>query len=210
MLEARLPLGPPAPRSPSAGASRLVAAAHAGTRQRSVGGGDGPGAEFPLPPGSLGARTRLGHLHPRTGDQWFGFTAIQPEGLPPEIQLIPLGGHTEGHTGVAVRDGDRWLLHCGDAYYYHRELQHQREPHPLLDVVQVGSEIHHDLRLGTRARLRELLHDHGDEVTVFCAHDPWELAAHQDRADGRESLPTAWPGASGSGASRPIGAVVWT
>ncbi|MFM9633350.1 MULTISPECIES: MBL fold metallo-hydrolase [Streptomyces] len=128
---------------------------------------------------------------PERADQWFGFTAIQPEGLPPEIQLIPLGGHTEGHTGVAVRDGDRWLLHCGDAYYYHRELQHHREPHPLLDVVQVGSEIHHDLRLGTQARLRELLRDHGDEVTVFSAHDPWELAVHQGRSDRRESLPTA-------------------
>ncbi|WP_043633693.1 MBL fold metallo-hydrolase [Nonomuraea candida] len=107
---------------------------------------------------------------------WFGFGAIQPQGLPPEIRMIPLGGHTAGHAGVAVHDGQRWLLHCGDAYYYHRELQDRPEPHPLLDVVQTGSEVHRDLRLGTQARLRELIRDHGDEVTVFSAHDPWELA----------------------------------
>ncbi|MEO3745212.1 MBL fold metallo-hydrolase [Plantactinospora sp. B5E13] len=112
------------------------------------------------------------------GPDWYGFTSIQPEGLPPEIRLIPLGGHTVGHTGVAVRDGDRWLLHCGDAYYYHRELDRDHHPHPMLDIVQCRSEVHHDLRLGTQARLRELVRDHGNEVSVFSAHDPWELSRH--------------------------------
>jgi glyoxylase-like metal-dependent hydrolase (beta-lactamase superfamily II) len=112
---------------------------------------------------------------PGSGEDWFGFTAIQPQGLPPTIQLVPLGGHTAGHTGVAVRDGGHWLLHCGDAYYYHRELSTPPEPHPLLDIVQVRSEVHRELRLGTQARLRELVRDHGGEVTVFSAHDPWEF-----------------------------------
>ncbi|WP_406268137.1 MBL fold metallo-hydrolase [Nocardia sp. NBC_00881] len=110
----------------------------------------------------------------KTGD-WFGFNAMQPKGLSADFQLIPLGGHTAGHTGVAVRDGDRWLLHCGDAYYYHRELDPVPQPHPILDIVQTTSEVHHDLRLGTQARLRELHRDHGDEVTLISAHDPWEF-----------------------------------
>jgi glyoxylase-like metal-dependent hydrolase (beta-lactamase superfamily II) len=114
------------------------------------------------------------------GNEWFGFTAIQPHGLPSDIRLVPLGGHTEGHTGVAVRDGDRWLLHCGDAYYYHLELGRTPQPHPMLDVVQTGSEVHHDLRLGTQARLRELVRDHGDEVSLFSAHDPWEFHRYAD------------------------------
>jgi glyoxylase-like metal-dependent hydrolase (beta-lactamase superfamily II) len=109
------------------------------------------------------------------GDDWFGFTSVQPEGLPPEIRLVPLGGHTAGHTGVAVHGGDRWLLHCGDAYYYHRELSADPHRHPVLDLVQTTSEVHHDLRLGTQARLRELVRDRGDQVSVFSAHDPWEL-----------------------------------
>ena len=108
-----------------------------------------------------------------------GFTSIQPKSLPPEIQLIPLGGHTIGHTGVAVHDGDRWLLHCGDAYYYHQELENTPHPHPLLDIVQTRSEVHHDLRLGTQARLRELVRNHGDEVSVFSAHDPWEFERYR-------------------------------
>ncbi|MGK8491770.1 MBL fold metallo-hydrolase [Nocardia asiatica] len=107
--------------------------------------------------------------------KWFGFDAIQPKDLPDDFQLIPLGGHTAGHTGVAVRDGERWLLHCGDAYYYHRELDPQPHPHPLLDIVQTSSEVHHDLRVGTQARLRELHRDHGHEVTLLSAHDPWEF-----------------------------------
>lgn len=77
-----------------------------------------------------------------------------------------------------MRDGDRWLLHCGDAYCYHREVGPLKETHPLLDVVQTSSQVHRDLRLGTRARLRELLRDHGEQVEIFSAHDPWEFARY--------------------------------
>lgn len=115
--------------------------------------------------------------YPSTPDsRWFGFGAIQPKGLPPEIQLIPLGGHTVGHTGIAVHDGDRWLLHCGDAYYYHRELHPTPEPHPLMDIVQTDAEVDHDSRLDTQSRLRALVRTHGDEVTTYSAHDPWEFS----------------------------------
>lgn len=110
------------------------------------------------------------------GDQWFGFTSLPMRGLPDQIRLVPLGGHTAGHTGVAIQDGAGWLLHCGDAYYYHRELEQDPEPHPILNVVQVSSEVHHDLRVGTQARLRELHRRHGDQVTLISAHDPWEFS----------------------------------
>ena len=40
-----------------------------------------------------------------------------------EILLIPLPGHTLGHTGVAIRRGEGWLLHCGDAFFHHGEVQ---------------------------------------------------------------------------------------
>ncbi|MFF8599715.1 MBL fold metallo-hydrolase [Streptomyces sp. NPDC015232] len=123
-----------------------------------AGAGGGPGAQVQAP------------------EDWFGFGSFRPHGLPPEFRLVPLGGHTAGHTGIAVDRGDRWLLHCGDAYYYHREMGDTKEPHPLMDVVQTGSEVHRDLRLGTQARLRELVREHGDRVEVFSAHDPWEFA----------------------------------
>lgn len=110
-----------------------------------------------------------------SGEDWFGFTALRAKDVSSEILMIPLGGHTDGHAGIAVRTGEGWILHCGDAYYYHRELDADHHPHPLLNLVQTASEVHHDLRLGTQARLRELVRDHGDEVTVVSAHDPWEL-----------------------------------
>ena len=50
------------------------------------------------------------------GEPWFGFPAVRElEGLPLEILLVPLPGHTWGHAGVAVDTGAGWLLHAGDA-----------------------------------------------------------------------------------------------
>jgi len=51
------------------------------------------------------------------GEPWFGFDSVRDlQGLPPEILLIPLAGHTWGHAGVAVlKDGGRWLMYAGDA-----------------------------------------------------------------------------------------------
>ena len=37
--------------------------------------------------------------------------------------LVPLAGHTWGHSGVAIaEDGGGWLLHAGDAYFYRGEV----------------------------------------------------------------------------------------
>jgi glyoxylase-like metal-dependent hydrolase (beta-lactamase superfamily II) len=124
-------------------------------------------------------------------------------GLPPEILLVPLIGHTVGHTGVAVRDGDRWLLHAGDAYFFHGEMR--PEAHwctPALRLMQNQAETARGLRLANQDRLRELVGSHGDEVTVFSAHDPVELRAAQGaRAAG--GLSAAAAGTSARRAGRP-------
>ena len=47
--------------------------------------------------------------------------------------------------------GRRWLLHAGDAYFYHRELSRtDPRPHPLLDIVQLDSQVDAELRSPTR------------------------------------------------------------
>ena len=43
-------------------------------------------------------------------------------GVPEDIVLIPLIGHTLGHAGVSVRSGARWLFQAGDAYFFHGEM----------------------------------------------------------------------------------------
>ncbi|MFJ6779039.1 MBL fold metallo-hydrolase [Streptomyces yangpuensis] len=110
---------------------------------------------------------------------WFGFPGVaRPQGLQCELLLVPLPGHSAGHAGVAVQGDDgRWLLHAGDAYMYHGELEHTPAlGHPLLEPVQQGAQTDAAARTATRDRLRDLVRDHADEVTVFSAHDPWEYA----------------------------------
>ena len=57
------------------------------------------------------------------GEPWYGSDCVRDlRGLPPEILMVPLPGHTLGHAGVAVRGRDGWLLLAGDAYFHHREM----------------------------------------------------------------------------------------
>ncbi|MCD7445125.1 MBL fold metallo-hydrolase [Streptomyces lincolnensis] len=110
---------------------------------------------------------------------WFGIPGVaRPQGLECELLLVPLLGHSAGHAGVAVRDEDgRWLLHAGDAYMYHGEIEHTPPlSHPALEPVQLGAQTDGTARLATRDRLRDLHHAPTGQVTVFSAHDPWEYA----------------------------------
>lgn len=113
-----------------------------------------------------------------TGEPWFGFEAVrQLSGLPPELLLVPLFGHTLGHCGVAVATGSGWLLHAGDAYFDPREIkQPRRECALLVGAFQAAVQtVRHD-RLHNQARLREL-HATRSDVRIFCAHNPFELEA---------------------------------
>ncbi|MCB5163900.1 MBL fold metallo-hydrolase [Streptomyces bambusae] len=115
------------------------------------------------------------------GAQWFGFGGVaRPRGLASEVLLVPLPGHSAGHAGVAVRDGGsgRWLLHAGDAYMYHGEIDATPPvPHPAFVPVQQGAQTDGEAATTALDRLRTLRRDHADEVSVFSAHDPWEFAA---------------------------------
>ncbi|GLY67558.1 MBL fold metallo-hydrolase [Amycolatopsis taiwanensis] len=108
---------------------------------------------------------------------WLGFEGIANlEGLPDDIVLIPLPGHTPGHSGVAVRQPNGWLLHAGDAYFYHGEVEADPpRPHPELQLIQDSAQVDQKQRLNSLHQLRELFRRHKDEVDIFCAHDPWEF-----------------------------------
>jgi glyoxylase-like metal-dependent hydrolase (beta-lactamase superfamily II) len=113
------------------------------------------------------------------GEPWFGFDAVrQLEGLPPEILLVPLRGHTYGHAGVAIAGGDGWLLHAGDAYFYRDEMRRpDRRCTPGLRAYQTLMEVDRQARLGNQARLRELSCDAAAGVRMICAHDVVEYEA---------------------------------
>ncbi|SOB87298.1 Metallo-beta-lactamase superfamily protein [Sphingomonas guangdongensis] len=111
------------------------------------------------------------------GEPWFGFDAVRDlTGLPPDILLVPLPGHTWGHAGVAVQTGEGWLLHAGDAYFYREEMRGaRRRCTPGLRAYQRLMEVDARSRLLNQARLRELSIGRAGQVTIACAHDPVEL-----------------------------------
>jgi len=124
----------------------------------------------------------VGHwsFYDRGGERWFGFDAVRGlAGLPPEILMIPLPGHSAGHAGVAIDTPDGWLLNAGDAYFYRREMDAEPTCTPGLAAYQRLMEEDRPTRLYNQERLRALANSRRSNVRIFCSHDPVELAALQ-------------------------------
>jgi len=118
-------------------------------------------------------------VHSLQGDRWFGFDATPPVSVGSiEFCLVPLPGHTRGHSAVALHLPDGWLLHCGDAYTFYGDLDpkgpfrppYDRVMRPVINLTKTFREI------GRHApRLRALLHQHGDRVRLTCSHSRHEF-----------------------------------
>ncbi len=119
-----------------------------------------------------------------SGEQWYGFECVRSlEGLPPEILLVPMPGHTLGHAAVAIeKTGDQWLLQAGDAYFYHAEMDVDRPRcTPGLRFYQWMMQQDGRMRVANQQRLRKLKRDHGRGVQIMSSHDvsEFERAAHR-------------------------------
>ncbi|MBE7447701.1 MAG: MBL fold metallo-hydrolase [Kofleriaceae bacterium] len=115
------------------------------------------------------------------GDTWLGLPAVQRlAGLDADLALIPLHGHTRGHSGVVVRAGRGWLLHAGDAYFHHHELVEPRSAPPGVRLFQAAMQIDGAARHASQDALRRLHREH-PEVEIVSAHDPAELARVRHR-----------------------------
>ncbi len=122
--------------------------------------------------------------HEFDGDEWLGFETVRVvPGSDPEILLIPLPGHSLGHTGIAIRDRDTWLLHCGDAYFYREEMAGPPRCPAGLRAFQVLVQADGKLRRQNQERLREFAQRHAGEVELFCSHD----AAMLDQAQSQQA-----------------------
>lgn len=128
---------------------------------------------------------------PKGGERWYGFECVRElSGLPPELLLVPLLGHTMGHAGIALQVDGRWMMHAGDAYFYRGEMDpSRRRCTPGLRFYQTLMQKNAKLRHYNQQRLRELVKHHGSEVTVFCAHDAEEF----ERLEEAEKVPADSP-----------------
>ncbi|MFI6317187.1 MBL fold metallo-hydrolase [Nonomuraea sp. NPDC050556] len=104
------------------------------------------------------------------GEPWHGLEARPLQGVD-GVALVPLAGHSRGHSGVAVQE--EGLLHAGDAYYFHGELGDPTRCPAHLRLAQRAVATDHALRLANLDRLRHL----PPSVRVFSAHDAGELAS---------------------------------
>jgi glyoxylase-like metal-dependent hydrolase (beta-lactamase superfamily II) len=121
--------------------------------------------------------------HEAGGDEWFGFESVRIlPGTDAEILLIPLFGHSLGHSGIALKTDGGWLLHCGDAYFNHGEIETPSSCPPGLRLFQNLNAADNKARKANRERLRELASRHGGEVTLLCSHDPHELEREQAKS----------------------------
>jgi glyoxylase-like metal-dependent hydrolase (beta-lactamase superfamily II) len=115
--------------------------------------------------------------HEPDGEKWRGFAAAKElDAIAPGIVLVSLPGHTRGHACVAVDAGHRWVLHCGDAFYYEGTLD-GRSPVPLAlklseAMVAFDRKAMHD----NHSRLAELYARRDPELLIVSAHDPKLLA----------------------------------
>jgi glyoxylase-like metal-dependent hydrolase (beta-lactamase superfamily II) len=107
------------------------------------------------------------------GEDWFGFAGVRALGdREPDVLMIPLPGHTLGHCGIAVRGKGKWLLHAGDAYFFHGELEPAPRMPFVLGMFQRRADMDRKRRLANLARLRALKAAHGAEVEIVNSHDP--------------------------------------
>ena len=116
------------------------------------------------------------------GESWLGFETVGA--ISDDVLLIPMRGHTRGHSAVAVRrPSGGWFLHAGDAYFDAGEKSTPPTCLPGLRHVQTMMQMDAPARVANQQRLRSLHAEHGpasgsdEPVTIFCAHSEAEFLA---------------------------------
>ncbi len=71
------------------------------------------------------------------------------------------------------------MLHCGDAYFHRGEVAEPPSCPGGLRFFESVTASDNSARRRNQERLRELAREHGDEVRLFCSHDPVELGREQ-------------------------------
>jgi len=110
---------------------------------------------------------------PGAGDAWRGFaSAIELTDIAPGIVLIGLPGHSRGHAAVAVDAGDHWVLHVGDSFYHHGQVDGSGDvPRALTLMERVIAQDWKRVR-DNHDRLAEMWAAHEPDLLLVNAHCP--------------------------------------
>lgn len=104
---------------------------------------------------------------------WFGLEARPLKlGFDSEVLLIPLFGHTFGHSGVAIEQGHKWLFHVGDAYY--RRIEAISDDNPITPITSRFAD-DDDLRRKSLEEVRRLAREHPGEIELISSHELTEF-----------------------------------
>jgi glyoxylase-like metal-dependent hydrolase (beta-lactamase superfamily II) len=95
------------------------------------------------------------------------------------VYLVPLFGHTLGHCGVAISEGERWIFYVGDAYYLRAELSN--ENHPITELAALRAE-DNSQRLKSLDKIKNVFRKHAGTVEVFGYHDPSEFPVNNNNS----------------------------
>ena len=121
-------------------------------------------------------------VYSEDGDTWRGLPAVtRLRGLDADIGLVPMHGHTRGHSAVVVRAGERWLVHAGDAYFHRSSIEGNARVPFGFAAFERATEMIPAARRASLAALRQLAASYRD-LDIFCAHDEREYAALRGRA----------------------------
>lgn len=106
-------------------------------------------------------------------NRWQGFECVQQlEGLPPEILMVPLIGHSEGHSGFAIQSENGWVLHAGDAFFFSEDLSDNvRDRNAASELLQVHLASQKLVRFYNLNRLMNLKKK-APEIQITNSHDP--------------------------------------
>jgi len=121
-------------------------------------------------------------VYSEDGDTWRGLPAVtRLRGLDADIGLLPMHGHTRGHSAVLVKTGERWLVHAGDAYFHRNAIEGNAKVPLGFAAFERASEMNPAARRASVAALRQLAASYRD-LDMFCSHDEREYAALCGRA----------------------------
>jgi glyoxylase-like metal-dependent hydrolase (beta-lactamase superfamily II) len=121
-------------------------------------------------------------VYSEDGDTWRGLPAVTKlRGVDTDVGLLPMHGHTRGHSAVIVKAGERWLVHAGDAYFHRNSIEGNAKVPVGFAAFERAMEMLPAARRASVAALRQLAATYRD-LDLFCAHDEREYAALAGRA----------------------------